>query len=128
TVRIIFEDDNRQVYSSNRSANDNGRLEIDIFTETSDSAGTYRVELLNASELVIGTTNFTLTELGGREGIMTISPTEGEAGTEFTIELTEIQAFADLSIEVNDEDGTEVYSTRLRATVDGTATIHFESS
>jgi hypothetical protein len=128
TVRIIFVETDAEVYESNRTADNRGRVELDIFTESDDPAGEYRVEVLNASNDVIAEASLTLEVIGGREGLISVSPSEGEAGTVFVIEITEVQPFADLSIIVTNEADEEVYETAIRATVDGTATVNFESS
>jgi hypothetical protein len=128
SIRIIFVETNAEVYETTRTADDRGRVELNIFTESSDPAGEYRVELLNESDNVIAETSLVLEAVGGREGLLSISPSEGEVGTSFVIDISNVQDFADLTIVVTDEAGNEVYTTGIRASVDGTASVSFDSS
>lgn len=128
TIRIIFVETDTEVYTTSRTADSRGRVELEIFTESSDSAGTYRVEVLNEDDEVIGETELTLESMAGREGLLTVSPSEAEVGTSFTIDISEVAPFADLLIVVTNEAGDEVFRTGIRATVDGTASVSFTSS
>ncbi|GAB5494084.1 MAG: hypothetical protein Phog2KO_42990 [Phototrophicaceae bacterium] len=128
TVRIIFDDDEREVYETDQVADSRGVVEVSIFTETSDTAGDYTVEVSNASDAVIGSASLLLLEAGQFNTEISIDPLEGEAGTVFNIEITDVRPFVILDVVIDNQDGEEVFSQRLRATVDGNASIEFESS
>lgn len=128
TVRILFDDnDNQEVYETDEVADSRGVVEVNIFTEISDTAGDYSVEVYNASNEVIGSASLTLLDATQFNAEISVDPLEGEIGTVFSVELVDIRPFAILDIVIANQDGEEVFSQRLRATVDGTVSIEFES-
>lgn len=127
SVRIIFEDNGAVVYDNEATASQRGSVEIEIFTESDDEPGDYRVEVLNASGTIIGDDSFTITEPEEYNPIINISPLEAEAGATFTVDISDIRPFTILEIFIENEDGEEIFSRRIRATVDGNAQIDYES-
>ncbi|NJR12735.1 hydroxyisourate hydrolase [bacterium] len=70
-VEVTIEDPNGEdAYTTERSASDEGAIEVNIFTETSDAPGTYTVIARSGSSVT--ETTFELTALGGRDGQVTI--------------------------------------------------------
>lgn len=128
TVRIVFDGNSSSVYETNQVADSRGIVEISIFTEASDSAGDYTVEVLNSSDVVIGSATLLLLEATSFNTEINVDPLEAEAGTTFTIDITDVRPFAILDVTIENEDNNEVFTQRLRASVDGDATIEFESS
>lgn len=126
-VHIIFDATDVVVYQARENANERGIVEINIFTETGDEPGEYRIEVLNNSGDVIGTTELTVLEADIFEPEISIAPLEAEAGSVFTVEISNIRPFTVLEIIIEDESGTEVFSQRSRATVDGEAVINYTS-
>lgn len=128
TVRIVFDEDDNRVYQTRELADSRGIVEVSIFTEISDTAGDYTIEVLNNSDDVIGSASLTLLEASTFNADISVAPLEAEAGTTFVIEITDVRPFAILDVSIDNEDGEEVFTQRLRASVDGNATIEFESS
>lgn len=128
SVRIIFEENGAEVYDNEATASQRGSLEIEIFTESDDEPGDYRVEVFNASGTLIGDDSFTITEPEEYSPIINISPLEADAGATFTIDISDIRPFVILEIFIENEDGEEIFSRRIRATVDGSALIVYESN
>ncbi len=128
TIRIIFEDDNSVVYEAPSTASGRGIIELEIFTEESDSPGTYRIEVINNSGVVIATDTLIVTAPEEFSNLITVSPLEAEAGTIFTIDISDTRPFTVLEIFIENEDGEEVFSQRLRSSVDGSASVTFDSS
>lgn len=127
TVRIILEATGSTVYTTDELASSRGIVEVEIFTEADDVAGIYLVEVVNADDVVIGTDTFTALEVELFEAEITLSPQEAEFGSTFTIEIVGLRPFVVLEVTIDNEDGEEIYEERLRATVDGAASIEFES-
>jgi hypothetical protein len=125
TIRILYDGD--EVYSSDRIADDRGRVELNIFTSLDDPTGVYTIEVLNASGDVIASTSLTVLESVGLNGNIEISPSEAEAGTVFTIEISDVRQFADLQVRFRNAEGTVVYTALTRADVDGFARAEFPS-
>lgn len=128
TIRIIYDETGNEVYETSQLADSRGRLEVNIFTEASDPSGDYTVEVLNASDDVIASETLLVLDATMFDTQLSVEPSEGEAGSTFLIEVTDIEPFADLEIVIINEGGDEVFSTPIRATVDGDALIEFESS
>lgn len=124
-ISIFYDSD--EVYFTERSADGRGRVELEIFTDLEDPIGLYTIEVLNASGDVIASDTLTILESVGFDGEIDISPTEAEAGTIFTIEITDVQQFVDLRVIFRNEDGETVFSAATRADVDGFATAEFPS-
>lgn len=128
SIRIIYENNNDVVYDALETASERGIIELDIFTETDDTPGSYRVEIVNGSGLVIGSDSLTIDEPEEYNAVVAITPLEAEAGAIFTIDISDVRPFIVLEAIVENENGDEIFSRRLRASVDGTALIEFESS
>lgn len=109
-------------YSRRLVADNNGRVQVRIFTEENeDEPGVYSVNVLNSDNTVIGATVLILEDFIGRDGILTISPDVIEAGTTVTLRAVEVKPFADLTILILREQTNErIFMTRQRADVDGT--------
>jgi len=119
TLRIVEAATGAEAYNTTRTANDNGRFQVEIFTTTADAPG---------SDTVIGSGTFTIEEPVDMQGSISIAPQSAAAGAIYVISVADVEPFADLEIRVEDDDeAQEIFSTRIRATVDGTAIVEFES-
>lgn len=127
SVRITNDESGAQAYRSEQIASDTGVVQIDLFSTSDDVPGDYTVEVLNGNGAVIGSAELTILEPTGRNGTINVTPQTGLAGETFTLEIADINPFADLEIVVRDGVNTRVYDARVRATVEGTATIEWES-
>ena len=127
TIRIIRNENSANVYETSRTADGNGRIELDIFTTDEDAPGLYLVEVLNQDNDIIGSSDLTILEPEGRDGSVLIIPDKAEAGTTFVIEVREVRPFTDMDIFVFNEDGDEVFDTVARTNVDGFVSVEFES-
>jgi hypothetical protein len=127
TIRIV-DTAGTQVYSSSRNAGDNGRVQVDIFTTAEDAPGEYTVEVVNSAGNVIGTATFTVTATSGFSGTLTITPTSGEAGSTYTFEISNVRPFLDMEVVVLNEINERVFTTQVRATVDGIASVQYTST
>ncbi|MGJ3238729.1 MAG: hypothetical protein ACFE0Q_08490 [Anaerolineae bacterium] len=128
TVRIINEANSNTVYQTQQNANERGVVEVEIFTETDDELGTYRVEAVNASDRVIGSNTLTILEAEVFNRNVSISPLEGNAGTLFTVEISGVRPFVILEVVIEDAEGNIVFDQRQRASVDGLAIFEFDST
>jgi 5-hydroxyisourate hydrolase-like protein (transthyretin family) len=129
TLQIRYTEDDSLKYTRRLTADDSGRIQIEIFTEENeDEPGDYTILVLDANSVTLGTATLTLEDFIGREGVMTITPRAGDAGSTHTISVTELKPFANLTITVNKADTNErVFLTRLRADVNGEISIEYTS-
>jgi len=127
TIRVLYGTPSESVYTTNETADSNGRVELTIFTTDGDDPGVYTVEVLNRSDDVIGSAEFTVLEPQGRMGSVSVSPGNADAGSTFTLEITEARPFASLDVVVRDAELVPVFRTSIRADVDGMATVEFPS-
>ena len=127
TIRIIRDENSANVYETSRTADGNGRIELDIFTTDEDAPGLYLVEVLNQDNDIIGSSELTILEPEGRDGSVLIIPDKAEAGATFVIEVRDVRPFTDMDIFVFNEDGDEVFDTVARTNVDGFVSVEFES-
>ncbi|MCA9913523.1 MAG: hypothetical protein KC496_09250, partial [Anaerolineae bacterium] len=126
-IHIISEESGEVVFSTDESADDNGRVELSIFSTVDDAPGVYTIEVLNRNEDVIGSAELTILEPEGRMGTVSVLPESGEAGTTFMLEIADVRPFAALDIAIRSAEDGLIYRTDVRATVDGMATVAFES-
>lgn len=122
-VSILY--DGEEVYSTGRTADSRGRVEVEIFTELTDPVGDYSIEVLNANGVLIGSDSFTVIEPSGLNATLEINPTEAEAGTTFTLNISDLKPFVDLRVSFRDADGITAYSTVVRADAEGIAIAEF---
>ena len=122
-VSILY--DGEEVYSTGRTADSRGRVEVEIFTELTDPVGDYSIEVLNANGVLIGSDSFTVIEPSGLTATLEINPTEAEAGTTFTLNISDVKPFVDLRLVFRDADGITAYSTVVRADAEGVAIAEF---
>jgi 5-hydroxyisourate hydrolase-like protein (transthyretin family) len=127
TVRIVRDETGSEVYSSSRSASDNGRLEVEIFTTEDDPPGPYTISLLAGDE-TLGTTTLTIEEPEGFDATVTISPEIAPAGSTHTISVSEVRQFLDMRVLVRNADSETVFESRVRATVEGDVTVQYTSA
>lgn len=127
TIRILSDESGEAVFSTDEVADDNGRVELSIFSTEDDAPGVYIIEVLNRNEDVIGSAELTILEPEGRMGTVRILPESGEAGTTFLLEIAEVRPFAALDVAVRSAQDGLIYRTEVRADVDGMATVEFES-
>lgn len=127
TVRIIEEATGDPVYTTDQTADGNGRVELTVFSTVDDAPGTYIVEVLNRSEDVIGSAELVISEPVGREADVSVTPDTADAGETFTLEISGARPFASLDVVVRDAELRPVFRTTLRADVDGNAIVEFPS-
>jgi hypothetical protein len=127
TIRIL-DSAGTQVYSSSRNAGDNGRVQVDIFTTAQDAPGEYAVEVVNSAGNVIGTATFTINATSGLSGMLAITPQTGEAGSTYTFEISNVRPFLDMEVVVLNSINERVFTTQVRATVDGIASVQYTST
>lgn len=128
TIRIIQDATGNSVYSKEFSADQNGRLQVDIFTTDGDAPGTYTIQVANSDMAVIGEGTLTILPPVGRDGILTITPEKGEATETFIFSLMNIRAFADLEFSIYNGLGELIERIQVRSTVDGSAIVEYESN
>lgn len=126
-IRITNEESGEVVFRTEEAADENGRVELSIFSTEDDTPGGYTIEVLNRNEEVIGSATLTIEEQEGLTGTVSISPESGEAGTTFTLDIEDVRPFAALDVSVRSSEDGLIYRTEVRADVDGKATIEFES-
>lgn len=114
-----------EVYERSRMAGENGRLTVDIFTSGDDAAGTYTVTVYDTEDNALAQDTFTIEAPIGREGVVAVEPSVVDEITVYTLNISEVKPFADLNVRILSEAGEEVFFTRLRATVEGTAQVEF---
>ena len=127
TVRVVRDETDSEVYSSSRSASNNGRLEVEIFTTADDPPGTYTITLLSGED-TLGTTQLTIEEPQGFNGTVTISPEIAPAGSTHTINVSDVRQFLDMRVLVRDADTNTVFESRVRATVEGAVSVQYTSA
>ena len=122
-VRIFY--DGEEIYKTEQSADNRGRVEVEIFTEADDSPGEYIVDVRNVLGRVLAQSSFTVLEAEGLDATINVVPVEAEVGTVFTLNISEAQAFVGLQALFRDADGMIVYSTTVYADTDGLASVEF---
>jgi hypothetical protein len=122
---IVTDAAGTEVYNRDRAAGENGRLTVDIFTSKDSPAGIYTVTVFDASNTALAQDTFTIEEPIGRNGVIEIEPTVVDDAAVYVLNITEVKPFADLSVTIASAEGEEVFFTRLRATVEGTARVEF---
>ncbi len=124
-ILVVTDIAGTEVYNRDRVASENGRLTVDIFTSKDSPAGLYTVTVFDTSNTALAQDTFTIEEPIGRNGIIEIEPTVIDDAAVYVVNISELKPFADLSVTITSAEGEEVFFTRLRATVEGTARVEF---
>lgn len=123
TVSIVGPDGS-EVYTIDRTAKDDGTVDINIFTERTDAPGTYTVKVTGGASA--SETTFVLTEIGGQNGTVTVTPQTLDTGLSYNVAIENVKPFANLTVRVKSAtSATNLFESRVRASVDGKAVVVF---
>lgn len=134
-IDVLFE--NASVYSTERTAGDDGVVTLDLQSEDSDTPGMYGIVVVRAdgstlqgaftiTEQVAQATPAPTEEVSG-EYAVTITPAQGDPGTEFALEATGFDTGARVDIEVR-LNGEVVFTDRRNADVNGVLRARIQSA
>jgi 5-hydroxyisourate hydrolase-like protein (transthyretin family) len=124
----ITDPDGDTVYNRLRTADNSGRFQVEIFTQRGDTAGEYSVRLQDRDGNTLGGGSFTVEELSGRMGAVSIIPQSGPAGTTYTIRATDLRDFVNVQVRITNTDtGDLVTILSARTNVDGTVELDYSS-
>lgn len=122
TIIIEFDETGEEVYRRTLNADDNGTVNLQIFTQEGDPAGDYTVTLLDEDDTALADDAFTVEAPTGRNGVVEID----QAGSTFTITIRDVRPFADLTVAILSPDSRRpIFEHRVRASVDGEAVVKF---
>lgn len=128
TVEIHAESDNSLTYSREWIADENGRIQFEVFATDEDEAGRYNVTVLSGNDAVIAEAYFIVEDPFGLDGEIIITPAAAPAGTTHTVTVTELAPFADVRVELRPANAlAPILEARVRADVNGNAVLKFET-
>lgn len=116
SLRIIENTSQAEVYSTSGSANSNGRYQHEIFSTGDDIPGEYTVVLTDGSGDSLADAALTIAARQTQQGSLSAVQSADAA---YEITITDVRPFADLVINVRDAANDLVYTTEVRASVDG---------
>ena len=114
---IVMDGSGGVIYRRARNADDEGRIEFQLFTRRDAMAGQYTLQVIALDGEIIGEGTFDVVSAAGRDPEFSIAVQDGE----LLLTGANFQRFADLRLRlVNLEDRQSTYVKEFRATVDGT--------
>ncbi len=116
--------DGTEVYAADRTTKDDGTVDVKIFTEKTDTAGTYTITVKSGD--TVAQTSFALTAAGNEVGTVTITAHTQDTTPSYNIAVENVKPFADLKVIVKDPNSKDsLFEGRVRAGVDGKALVVF---
>ncbi|MCU0512615.1 MAG: PPC domain-containing protein [Anaerolineae bacterium] len=120
TLSITLDGD--EVYRRTLEADENGGLEVQIFTQEGDAPGEYLATLFNSAGDALAQDTFIVEPPIGREGVIDVT----QDGATYQIDITAVKPFADLLVTITPVDSNRaIFERRVRASVDGEAVVIF---
>ena len=128
TVEITAAETDELVYRRIWTANEQGRISIEIFAEKGDTTGQQIVTVFESSGDIIAQGEFTIDEPPTRNIVVDVSPTLAEAGREFTITINGLAAFDTVSAQITSQSNILIDTLLARASSEGVAVLSFLSA
>lgn len=123
-VTIDITHDGENVYNNTLTTDENGQVQVSVFSSSDDEPGTYSV-VATTPDGQVETVELTITAIVYNPEV-TVTPTTGTQGTTFTITVTDVEPGALVVLDFI-YDGTAVYNTSRLANSDGAASFAITS-
>lgn len=128
TVEITASETDEIVYRRVWTANEQGRISIEIFAEDGDTTGQQVVAVIDSAGDIVAQGEFTIDEPPTRNIVVDITPSVAQAGREFTITVNGLAAFDTVIAQITSPSNVLVDTIRARASSQGVAVLSFMSS